>query len=49
MVWTLVVTGMDGIVFWAPILIHTISDPDGVSGAGELLWHMCLGVLVHIT
>lgn len=34
-VWTLVVTGMDGIVFWGPILIHTFTDGD--SGTGVFL------------
>ena len=32
-VWTLLVTGMDGIVFWAPILIHTFRDGDSGTGA----------------
>ena len=26
------VTGMDGIVFWGPLLIHTIMDGDSGSG-----------------
>ena len=29
------VTGMDGIVFWGPLLIHTIMDGD--SGSGDAL------------
>ena len=31
-VWTLVVTGMDGIVFWGPILIHFFIDKDSETG-----------------
>ncbi|CAL5229393.1 g12711 [Coccomyxa viridis] len=31
-VWTLVVTGMDGIVFWGPILIHSFTDSDSGTG-----------------
>ena len=34
-VWTLVVTGMDGIVFWGPTLIHSFIDSD--SGVGAFL------------
>ncbi len=36
-VWTLVVTGMDGIVFWGPIWIHTFRDVD--AGAGTPPYH----------
>ncbi|CAL8464997.1 g4532 [Coccomyxa elongata] len=31
LVWTLVATGLDGIVFWGPILIHNILDMDSSS------------------
>ena len=32
-VWTLVVPGMDGVVFWGPVLIHTFTDSDSGAGA----------------
>ena len=47
-VWTLVVTGMDGIVFWGPTLIHTFIDSD--SGVGALLQPVkcnCTNVVVY--
>ena len=40
------VTGMDGIVFWGPLLIHTIMDGD--SGSGDALmpssYDVCMAV-----
>lgn len=36
-VWTLVATGLDGIVFWGPIIIHTILDTDSASGRDLLI------------
>ena len=40
------VTGMDGIVFWGPLLIHTIMDGNFGSGDALMLssWDVCVAI-----